>query len=113
MRKSSFVFAVILLGLFAGRARAEERLVVTVPFDFVVRGETLPAGRYEVFEGSDRSVLMIRGESSKAVAVALSTPADGTDPRGTEPTLVFSHVENRYVLSQVWDDATDGRQVVD
>jgi hypothetical protein len=116
MRKSSFAFALLLLGVFAARANAQERLTVNVPFDFVVRGIALPAGRYEVIEGvgeADPSVLIIRGDSTKAVAVALSAPADGNDPQGTKPTLVFSRVENRYVLSQVWNDASEGRRVID
>jgi hypothetical protein len=115
MRKGLFVCAALLLGLFGRSARAEERMVVTVPFEFVVKGEVLPAGRYEVVEGAggnDRSVVLVRQDHGKAVALTLSTPADGRDPKGSQPALVFSRIENRYVLSQVWEGEDDGRQLL-
>ena len=56
--KKSAVLAVAFTGLFAGAARAQERVVATVPFPFVVHGEQLPAGHYDLT--NDDGVLSIR-----------------------------------------------------
>ena len=46
--KKSVVFAAMIVGLAAASARAEDVLRVKISFPFVVRGQTLPAGQYDV-----------------------------------------------------------------
>ena len=48
---------------------------------------------------------------NKSVAVALTVHADGRDPAGSEPALVFTRSENAYQLSQIWDSRSDGREL--
>ena len=104
--KKSAVLAVAFTGLFAGAARAQERVVATVPFPFVVHGEQLPAGHYDLT--NDDGVLSIRGTHNRAVMIALTQRADGRDPAGDEPALVFIHYENQNLLSQIWGSETEG-----
>ena len=104
---TSAVLAVAFTGMFAGAARAQERVVVTVPFSFVVHGEELPAGHYDIT--SDEGVLSIRGTDNSTRMFALTRPADGRDPAGEEPALVFVRYENENLLSEVWGDETEGR----
>ena len=49
--KKSVVFAAMIVGLAAASARAEDVLRVKISFPFVVRGQTLPAGQYDVRDG--------------------------------------------------------------
>jgi hypothetical protein len=113
--KSLSLAGVVLgFGLWAGPAQAQE-VIVKVPFAFVVQGKTLPAGTYEVSRGTDdRAAMVIRGEDAnrKSMAIVLTMPADGHDPAGDRPALTFSHFENGYRLSTIWESATEGQQPV-
>ena len=104
--KRSAVMAVGFVGIFVGSARAQERLVATIPFPFVVRGVELPAGRYDIVDVD--GVITIEGTASHSAAVAMATPASGQDPEGREPSLVFIHSEGRYTLSQIWESDAKG-----
>jgi hypothetical protein len=107
--KKSAVLAAAFVGLFVGSASAQETVVAKVPFPFVVRGEEFPAGRYEIRPNGD-GVLSIRGTDNKSAIVVITTPADGRDPLGDQPSLVFTRVENDvYRLSQIWEAGTEGR----
>src|SRR5690242_4713259 len=50
--------AAIVIGA-ASPARAEQRLVANVPFDFIVGTLRMPAGHYVVTESDDRAVVSI------------------------------------------------------
>jgi hypothetical protein len=104
--RASVVLAVGFLGIFAGPARAQQIIVVKVPFSFVVRGKEMPAGRYEVT--ADAGVLTIRGTDNSSNDFALTMPADGRDPIRDEPSLVFVKRENQNLLSQIWESPTEG-----
>jgi hypothetical protein len=61
--KRSVLGAVACLLATAGAARAQDVLDVKVPFPFVVRGQTFPAGQYTIERAAaSGSVLLIRGE---------------------------------------------------
>ena len=100
------VLAVAFTGMFTGTARAQERIVVDVPFPFVVDGKELPAGHYDI--SGDDGVLAIRGADNSAKMFALAQPAEGRDPAGDEPALVFIRYENQNLLSQIWGSETEG-----
>jgi hypothetical protein len=106
IKKSSGLVAVFL-GMFVSSARAQEMIVVRVPFPFVIHGEQLPAGRYDVTV--DGSVLLIRNADHGAGVFATTFSAGGGDPAGDKPALVFVRRERDYVLSQIWESSTEGR----
>ena len=103
----------VLAGTFA-RADASEVMKMNVPFPFVVRGLTLPAGHYMLQrDESDPAVWLIRGEKGSRTGVyVLTSTASGHDPAGNKPSVSFSRVENEYKLSSVWESGTEGRTVV-
>jgi hypothetical protein len=105
-RSAPAILVTAILGLFAATATAQETLKAKVPFAFAVRGETMPAGTYEII--NDHGLLWIRGATTRAGALVLSHPADGRDPAGTDPVLVFVPSDHGYVLSQVWELGGDG-----
>ena len=99
------LFAAMFVLLIAGSAKAAT-LDVNVPFPFVVQEKTLPAGHYRVTE--DEGVVEFRGEGNKENLYFLAVPAAGHDPVGNQPTLSFTHSENQYRLSDIWESGTFG-----
>ena len=109
------VLVAVFVGLVTGSVRASDRTVlrVNVPFTFVAGGEVFPSGTYDIREGSDGSQAMwVAGEQRHpAVAVVLTTPAEGLDPAGDQPSLVFTRYEHQVRLTQIWLSDHDGRDI--
>jgi hypothetical protein len=83
-------------------ARAQEPMLVNIPFEFTAGQMTLPAGEYRVqkaIQGS--SVLLIQRADRSAQALAPSFAAE-TNERQAKSKLVFHRYGDRYFLSQVW-----------
>jgi hypothetical protein len=104
--KRSAALAVVFVGMFVGSARAQETVVVRVPFSFVVRGEECPAGRYNIT--TEEGMIVIRGIDNSAGIYAMATPADGSDPIGVQPALVFVPYQNTRRLSHIWQSSQEG-----
>jgi hypothetical protein len=108
--KKSLLFTAAFLGLFVGSARAEGIVTVKIPFAFFVDHRELPAGRYDVRAIEDiGSVLSIEGIKNGAATFVLTIPAEGGDPAGDQPALVFFRNENTYRLSEIWESNQMGR----
>ena len=114
IRKAS-VFAAVILGACVSAAHAQEIIIANVPFAFVVAGTTLPAGRYEVRSvDAGELALSIQGiDDVSARAFVMSNTADGDDPAGDQPSLVFTRYENHYRLAGIWESKTEGRELPD
>jgi hypothetical protein len=103
--KKSYLAAVLTLTCVLGigvsaSAQDTDAVVVTVPFEFVAGGATLPAGEYRVSRispGVNRE-LAIRG-SDKGTAFLLPLAFDGVS--SDQPTLSFEHVGGKYFLSDI------------
>jgi hypothetical protein len=98
--------AAAFVGLLVGSASAQETVIAKIPFSFVVHGEQFSAGRYNVT--NEGGILTIRGMDNGAGMFALTIPADGRDPAGNQPALVFTPYENEYRLSEIWESNADG-----
>lgn len=110
--KKASVFAAAFLGMFVGSARAQGIITVKVPFPFVVNKTAFPAGEYSVrADDSDGAIILIEGVGNNSEALALAMPADGRDPAGSRPALVFTRYENEYRLSQIWESSTEGKML--
>ena len=115
MKKQSFLMAgVLVLSSMAVTqiARAQEAMVVDIPFAFTAGNATLPAGEYRV-QKLDRNsaVLLIHCWDAKASALVITNAAETKEPQ-TESKLVFNRYGNRYFLSQVWTSGSiRGRQL--
>lgn len=107
----SLVFAALFLGVFASAPRAQGLLTFNVPFDFVVNHEKLAAGQYSLRPAEVLGATFIRSTTKGPGALAATMPAGSVNPAGDTPALVFTRYENRYVLAQIWQTASDGRQV--
>ncbi|MGH9939796.1 MAG: hypothetical protein ACREAM_26450, partial [Blastocatellia bacterium] len=63
------VIAALSIGGFAALSR---NLGANIPFDFMVNGKKLPAGKYVVETGSSQSALTIRSFETKQGAVSIT-----------------------------------------
>jgi len=107
--KAASVLAGILVVGVCAPARADT-VEVKVPFPFVLNGQTLPAGQYQLKD--DGGVMFLRGEHGNHAGVFFETgPAGGSDPKGNTPVLSFTKVANQYRLSDIWESHADGREV--
>ena len=110
--KKSSMFAAVFLGLFVSSARAQGVMTVTVPFPFVADHREFPAGRYEIRNVENAgTVLSIEGMNNRSGAFVFTMAAGGGDPAGNEPSLVFTHEENQYQLSEIWESPTVGHEL--
>jgi hypothetical protein len=76
---------------------------VSVPFDFVVSGKTLPAGEYYVLRSTEGVpvVTQIRSRDKTDLAYFFQThPVDGRAIQKSK--LVFNKYGDQFFLSQVW-----------
>ncbi|MGH9508300.1 MAG: hypothetical protein ACRD2Q_00805 [Terriglobales bacterium] len=103
----------VLLGavMFAQAAPGPARF--TVPFDFAVGADVLPAGEYSVQPAlSDRSDrILLRSRDGRTVTTIFAVPVK-SQQASSQTTLVFKRYGDRYFLSQIWTQgSTVGREV--
>jgi hypothetical protein len=106
MRKqySTVLFTLVCIcGLALGaHAQAKDVVVAKVPFNFVVGGQVLPAGTYEVTRASaigGPGELEISSYESRASTFLIPTFFD--DLRTGNAQLTFEHAGDKYFLSGI------------
>jgi hypothetical protein len=110
--KKTAPLAALLVVLGAGSAKAAV-VEAKVPFDFVVRGRTLPAGDY-LLERDDNqpSLLFIRGkDGARTNMIVLTEPAGDRDPAGETPVVRFTRRGSEYWLADVWRSPNEGWEI--
>ncbi|MGA9509067.1 MAG: hypothetical protein WBV55_10640 [Candidatus Sulfotelmatobacter sp.] len=103
--KRSYLTVVLMLTYLlsvgvSAYAQDADAVVVSVPFEFVAGGATLPAGHYRVSRvtpGVNRE-LAINGYNNGG---ALLLPLLFDDKPSNQPTLSFEHVGGKYFLSEI------------
>jgi len=108
MKKKVFsVFAACCFLAVAGASAARAQmpgtaLHVMIPFDFSVRGRTLPAGEYEIKRIADTTdVLLISGVTNHDHEVFETEPVD-TRRISSRAQIVFHRYGDSYFLSEVF-----------
>ena len=101
-----FLRALLALAGFAGliipaKARADDQIVVKIPFEFVAAGTTLPAGEYRISRLRDEKprVLLLRSLDNPADIVTLATKTEDT-PHG-KVQLDFTTLGDQHILSRI------------
>jgi hypothetical protein len=106
-----------MLGFVVGvaDARADEQLVVNVPFAFTVGQTQFEPGNYIVrFDGYNPTVVEILSSGRGAVAFALTIPAAPERDESQEPALVFTKDGGDYILSRlIAGDGNDDREIME
>ncbi len=97
------IIALAFASAVASSAQNPRNLVVNIPFDFTVKGKTLPAGEYILSRSStaDQTGLKIQRRDGKANAVVVTKGIESREDQ-TESRLVFNRYGEHYFLSQVW-----------
>jgi hypothetical protein len=116
MKKRVFVAAslfVLSIVVAAQVAKADEPMLVNIPFAFVAGNTTLPAGEYRVQKlDGNSAVLLIRCSDASTAAMVLSNTTQAKKIQ-TQSKLVFKRYDNRYFLSQVWAEGSiRGRELL-
>lgn len=97
----------LVIGLTAISAQAQtfrNSHTFTVPFEFNVGNDVLPAGQYTVFV--ENQTIRLRNNDGKANAIALAQRIAGAGDTEREVKLTFRRNGDRVYLSTVW--LTDG-----
>ena len=84
-----------------------------IPFDFMVRGKLLPAGKYDVKRIFDSPEgLMIQNEATHQTEVFETDPVDA-QRTPTKARLVFHRYGDDYFLDEIWTPGVStGRELV-
>ena len=90
------VIAALSIAGFAGLDRSVK---ANIPFDFMVSGKKLTAGKYTVEMGIARSALMVRNWKTKQAASSITQ--DYEVRADSKPRLVFHRYGNQYFLAKV------------
>ena len=105
MRKSLLrITSLVALAFVAATqvARAQEPLLVTIPFSFTAGDKALPAGEYRVEKAANGSLsLMIHRTDGSDGAFVTPLPVSKNEP-STQSKLIFHRYGNQYFLSQIW-----------
>lgn len=98
-------FALFALGLVLAAASAQAQTIqvkAAVPFNFIVKAATLPAGDYMIQSLSvGGSALAIRSLDQEAQTVVLANSCASLDP-SDKTKLVFRRYGGEYFLAEIW-----------
>jgi hypothetical protein len=105
MNKLFLRIAIATLGI-AGlgvttKAQVGDQIVVSVPFEFVVAGTTLPAGTYRVhrlYDDPSAGLVFTSYENRVTIAVL---PIDLKSARDNKPELTFETAGHEHILSRI------------
>src|SRR4029453_415652 len=105
MKKLCLRIAVALVS-FAGlgitaKAQVVDQIVVTIPFEFVVAGKTLPAGTYRVNRVSDDRWAGLILSSFENRASAKFLPKKGKSPPAEKAHVSFETAGDEHFLSRI------------
>ena len=108
----SFIVALAVTSANAQSGAHSMRIVI--PFEFIIKGETLPPGAYIVKRASSEKpemLLLSDTDGSPSVYILTTTVQANTRQRGGK--LVFQQYGDQYFLSQVWQAGdSEGRQLI-
>jgi hypothetical protein len=105
MRKHCLRILIVLFSFaglgIAARAQVRDQVAVTIPFDFVIGGKTLPAGTYKVNRVTDTNRRILILHSFDNHTSALVVPSQIEDPSTDKVYVSFERVGGQYFLSKI------------
>lgn len=96
---------IMLGGLTIANAQVapQSQIKTDIPFSFVIKGKTYPAGTYSfgrLNTSSDASQIVMRGPKGEPIILDTIPTISADVP--SETHLVFEKVAGQYLLSQIW-----------
>jgi len=105
MMKNLLRIAVALIGFaglgIAAKAQVADQIVVTIPFEFVVAGKTLPAGTYRVNRVSDDKWDGLVFSSFENRAGVLVRPTEVQSASADQAKVSFEKAGDEHFLSKI------------
>jgi hypothetical protein len=85
----------------AAEGQAVDQIVVTVPYEFVAAGKTLPAGSYKVnrVSNSNVGVLVLTNIENRARAMVLATQVESNDT--DKASVSFEQVGEEHFINRI------------
>lgn len=110
LRMTTMLALIVGLTAVAAQAQTTPKAVrFTVPFEFNVNSEVLPAGDYTV--SVENQTVRIQKNDGKANVIALSRRTVSTNRSDSPVKLTFRHYGDQYYLAQVWVADGVGREL--
>jgi hypothetical protein len=105
-RRLSILMASLAVALLVAPAvaRAEDVLVVNVPFKFMAGDKAYDAGTYKVWANEEMMTVALTPGQVILAKTRLAEP----DPPTPDGRLVFDKLGDTYILSEVWVPGQDG-----
>ena len=106
-----FLSSLTLL-ILAGQGTAQKQKIAqaTIPFEFWIAGNSLPAGAYQVGHVESTAYLLFRSTDGKIVQDVYTLPLDEDPVKESEFKFVFRIQDGRHYLYEGWGPY--GRRVV-
>ena len=105
---------VLILTAVSVCAQSERSGVLNIPFDFIVQGKTLPAGKYTI-EPNRRDydkVWLVRSKDGRT-SVLFTTMRVQSRETQESAKLIFNRYGDQYFLSQIWTPGShSGRELL-
>ena len=96
--------AALLLAAGAGIASVADVSRITVPFPFEVKGQVMPAGRYEIRnDDANPAIVFIDGIDHTKSHAVVETMIEEASPHANNPSVTFKRHDGMYQLSTVND----------
>jgi hypothetical protein len=99
---TSLALVVLVLAVAAGAQYNDQKVTATIPFDFVVGKNTIPAGRY-VFLRTGANTLLIRNPQGRSLITVVTGPVEANSVSASSK-LRFANIAGSHVLVQVWSE---------
>jgi hypothetical protein len=115
MKKRTLVMTTLLLlslMVAAQVVKAQEPMVVNIPFEFVAGKLTLPAGEYRVEKLEKNSVVVLTHCTQPGASAIVMTIASQANAPHSDSKLVFNRYGNLYFLSQYWEAGSSRGQLL-
>jgi hypothetical protein len=96
------ILSCILMPVVIGQARSTKNTDFEVPFEFIVKDQVFPAGKYSIARLSEGNpnLLIIKRVDGKERTVFLTHNSIDKEPH--QPLLTFKRYEDKYYLESIW-----------
>ena len=104
-RQAVSLISMLGLLLMAGSAVAQTiQVSVSVPFNFMVGSQKLPAGTYDVrtIGGRDAQTVLLRAQDGSSRMMVRSNSAESLKA-ADKTKLVFNKYRDQYFLAEIWE----------
>jgi len=105
MKKYYFRFLIALIGVAAlgtaAKSQAVDQIVIHIPYEFVVAGETLPPGTYRVSRLSETEPEVLILSSLEGRAGLMIRSSEVESKLADKPAVSFEQIDGQHFLNRI------------